>query len=76
MIIKVLWVIVWCIIIFALGFYTGHSKMCCKVYNAMIEALNSVSVEKNGADYVRGVIYACEKVDEIIVKENKEDEED
>lgn len=61
MIIKVLFAIMICIMIFAYGFCTGCDALCSKIYDAMIEALNSVSAEKDGHDYVRGVIDATKK---------------
>lgn len=73
MIVKVLWVIMWCIIIFALGFFTGCSAIRNKVYEAMHGALNSISVKDNGVDYVRGVLYICDKIDYGL--NEKEDEE-
>ena len=68
MIIKVLWIIMWCIIIFTFGFFTGYVTLRSKIYGAMTKALDNVSVKENGADYVRGVIHACKKIDEAIKK--------
>lgn len=72
MFIRVLFAIMICIVIFASGFYTGYNILCSKIYDAMIEALHSVSVEKDGADYVLGVMHVCKKVDEVIDEKNKE----
>lgn len=72
MIIKVLFAIMICIVIFAFGFCTGRATICSKVYDKMIEALNSVTVEKDGVDCVKGVIYATMKVDEIMTKDKGE----
>lgn len=72
MIIKALFAIMICIVIFVFGFCTGCATICSKVYDKMIEALNSVTVEKDGVDYVKGVIYATTKVDEIMTKDKGE----
>lgn len=73
MIIKILWIIMVSIIIFAFGFNTGRTKLGIEIYDAMCDTLDSVSVKENGADYVKGVLYACEEVEKAIQKEKKGD---
>ena len=74
MVVKILLIIMAFIIVFASGFSIGCMRLSTKIYDAMYNAIDNVSVEENGADYVRGVLYACEKVDEVMTKE-KEDKE-
>lgn len=76
MIIEILWIVMICIIIFASGFFTGYNILHSKVYHAMTETLDSVSIEKDGRDCVLGVLYACDRIDYTIKRRNKEDEED
>lgn len=73
MFIRVLFAIMLCIIVFASGFYTGYNILRCRIYDTMIDTLHSISVEKDGADYVLGAMYVCKKVEYGIDEKNKEE---